>query len=565
VVGAGVRAPGGITDLASYWQAILAARVVTGPLPDERRGPFGNQWDDLITHGGYLERPFDFDARFFDMSPREARTVDPQHRLLLEVVWEAFEDAALPPAGAAEQTGVFVGITGLDYRQWQPGEPNSYTTVGNGHSFSAGRVAHELGLQGPVFAMDTACSSSLVAISTACRALAAGDCDVAVAAGVNLILSPHTTRSVAKTGALSPDGQSRPFDAAANGFVRGEACGVVILKRLADAVADRDRIRAVIEGIAINHDGRSSTFTSPNRESQARLIRSVLAATGLTGADVGYHEAHGTGTALGDPIELGAVIDAMQLEPMQSYAMESDAIEPDPADPHALYVGSVKANLGHTESAAGVMGLIKAVLCLQHRTIPPQPGFDTLNPRIDLAGSPLRIATEARPWGPETGDRASVSSYGMSGTNAYAVLSAAPDQATGAAPASPDAATGFLVSARTPAALAELAGRYRDRLAELPDADYPAFAYTATFGRTRLRHAAWVDAASPAAAADALAGFPDHPAVRLLAESEPLPGKETAADRKVISLPGYPWQHLTQVVDVVDLGDVARAGTEEKR
>ena len=245
-------------------------------------------------------------------------------------------------------------------------------------------MAHELGLQGPVFAMDTACSSSLVAVHAACRALTAGDCDVAVAAGVNLILSPHTTRAVAKTGALSPDGISRPFDAAANGFVRGEACGAVVLKRLADAVRDRDRIRAVIEGIAINHDGRSDTFTSPNGESQARLIRSLLAATGLAGTDIGYHEAHGTGTALGDPIELRAVLDAMRPDGVSG----------------SLYVGSVKANLGHTESAAGVMGLIKAVLCLQHRTIPPQPSFDTLNPRIEVGGSGLVIATEARPWDP---------------------------------------------------------------------------------------------------------------------------------------------------------------------
>jgi acyl transferase domain-containing protein len=545
----GVRAPGGVSDPASYWDALLAGRVLTGPLPADRRAAFGTQWDDLVTFGGYLDKPFDFDARFFDMAPREARTVDPQHRLLLEVTWEAFEDAGLPPAAAAEQTGLFVGITGLDYRQWQPGEPNSYTTVGNGHSFSAGRVAHELGLQGPVFALDTACSSSLVAVHTACRALAAGDCDVAVAAGVNLILSPHTTRAVAKTGALSPDGSSRPFDAAANGFVRGEACGVVVLKRLADAVRDRDRIRAVIEGSAINHDGRSDTFTSPNGESQSRLIRSVLAATGLTGADIGYHEAHGTGTALGDPIEVRAVLDA--LHPDGAGATDGTGVQ--------FYLGSVKANLGHTESAAGVMGLIKAVLCLQHRTIPPQPNFETLNPRIE-AGSELAIATEPQAWNPGAGERASVSSYGMSGTNAYAVLSAAPAAVDGFEDGESSAAVeGFLVSARTPAALAELAERYRIRLAGLDEADYPAFAYTATFGRTRLRHAAWVAAGSPADAAQALAAFDGHPAVRLLAESDPLPCKENPADRLVATLPGYPWQHTTQVVDT------GSTGSQEKR
>ena len=280
----------------------------------------------------------------------------------------------------------------------------------------------------------------------------------------------------------------------------------------------------------------------------------MLGATGLTGADIGYHEAHGTGTALGDPTEFGAVLAAMRpVSPEAgSVPIGSGTAGSDPAAAGTLHVGSVKANLGHTESAAGVLGLIKAVLCLQHRTIPPQAGFETLNPRIDVAGRGVAIATETRPWDPAAGRRASVSSYGMSGTNAFAVLSAAPRETeqNGGQPAS-----GFLVSARTAEALAELARRYRDRLAGLADADYPAFAYTATFGRTRQRHAIWVDAASPAAAAQALTAFLDQsgtaaptsiPGMRPLAEDEPLPGEGLA--RRVITLPGYPWQHQTQVV-----------------
>jgi acyl transferase domain-containing protein len=427
---------------------------------------------------------------------------------------------------------VFVGITGQDYWHWLSGEPNSYWTVGNGHSFSAGRVAHTLGLQGPTFAMDTACSSSLVAVHTACRALAAGDCDVAVAAGVNLILSPRTTRAVGRTGALSPDGSSRPFDADANGFVRGEACGVVILKRLDDAVRDQDRIRAVIDGSAINQDGRSATFTAPDVRSQTKLIRSLLAAIGLTGEDIGYHEAHGTGTPLGDPVEMAAVADAMR----------SGHVE------RTLYVGSVKANLGHTESAAGVLGLIKALVCLERRVIPPQARFDTLNPRIDLTDTGIVIPTAPRPWGAEAGDRASVCSYGMSGTNAYAVLSAAPmaDPATGPAP-------GFMISARTPAAVEELAGRYREHLAGIDDTDYPAFAYTATHGRTRHRCTAWVEAESAAAAREAVEAVSsglEHPGARFLDELEPLPWQESRAVRAVASLPTYPWQHVRHVVNV---------------
>ncbi|MDQ1740566.1 MAG: 3-oxoacyl-[acyl-carrier-protein] synthase, partial [Pseudonocardiales bacterium] len=236
---------------------------------------------------------------------------------------------------------------------------------------------------------------------------------------------------------------------------------------------------------------------------------------------------HGTGTPLGDPIEMRAVLDAMRPSGRGA----------------ALYVGSVKGNLGHTESAAGVMGLIKAVLCLERRTVPPQAGFDTLNPRIDLADTGLAITTEARPWPADAGTRASVSSYGMSGTNAFAVLSTGP-AASGAGEPVP----GFMVSARTPAALAELAGRYSKHLATLTDTDYPAFAYTATQGRTRLSHTAWVEATDRAAALDALAGIDGHPAVRLLDGSEPLPWKPSPADRAVATLPTYPWQHVTQVV-----------------
>ncbi|MBB4915641.1 beta-ketoacyl synthase N-terminal-like domain-containing protein [Streptosporangium saharense] len=529
VVGIGIRAPGGVTDTASYWDAIVRARDLTGDLPAERRAAFGTEWDDLVTRGGYLDNPFDFDARFFGMSPREARTVDPQHRLLLEVVWEAFEDAAIPPESGAETTGVFVGITGQDYRHWLSGEPNSYWTVGNGHSFSAGRIAHTLGLGGPAFAMDTACSSSLVAVHTACRALSAGDCDLAVAAGVNLVLSPRTTREVGRTGALSPDGGSRPFDAAANGFVRGEACGVVILKRLGDALRDRDRVHAVIDGSAINQDGHSSTFTAPNGDSQARLIGSLLARIGLTGADIGYHEAHGTGTPLGDPVEMRAVTTALRT------------------GGRTLHVGSVKANLGHTESAAGVMGLVKAVLCLEHRVIPPQARFETLNPRIDLAGTGVVIPRQATAWGPEAGERASVCSYGMSGTNAYAVLSAAPaaEPVSGPVP-------GFTVSARTPAALGELAARYGKHLAALDETGYPAFAHTATHGRTRQSRTVWIEAGSVAAAGEAveaLAHGVGHPAVRPLAEDEPPPWSVAEAVRAVATLPSYPWQHVRHVVE----------------
>lgn len=529
VVGMAVRAPGGVAGLDAYWSAVAAGRDLTGDLPEDRRARFGTAWDGMVTRGGYLDAPFDFDARFFGISPKEARAVDPQHRLLLEVAWEAFEHAAIPVADVAASAGLFVGVTGVDYREWLSGAPNSSWTIGTGHSFAAGRIAYTLGLRGPVFAVDTACSSSLVSVHLGCRALAAGDCDTAIAGGVNLILAPSVTRSVCATGALSPDGRSRPFDAAANGFVRGEGCGMVVLKRLADARRDADRVLAVISGSGINHDGRTATFTAPNVAAQADLIDTVLAAAGVSAHDVGFHEAHGTGTPVGDPSEMEAVTAALGRR-----------------DGRRLYVASVKGNLGHTESAAGVLGLIKAVLCMNHRAIAPQANFSTLNPRIDLSGTGIEIPTAPVAWDDTLGGCASVSSYGMSGTNAFAVLSPAPPTAPDAPRGGP-AGSGFPLSAATPSALAELARRYAEQAAALPDTGFPAFALTAAGGRARLKHAVWIQAtaaADAAAALRALAAGQAHPAVRALDPDEPLP---TVAGRAVVSLPTYPWQHASYV------------------
>lgn len=531
VIGTGLRAPGGIFDRESYWRALAEGRDLTGELPEERRRMFPGAWDGLLSRGGYLDDVLGFDAKFFGISPREARNLDPQHRLLLEVVWEAFEDAGVLPASGAETTGVYVGITGQDYRQWAEGEPNSSWLVGNGHCFAAGRIAYTLGFQGPTMAIDTACSSSSVAVHTACRALAAGDCDTAVAAGVSLVLSPRSTAEIERTEALSPDGRCRPFDARANGFVRGEGCGAVVLKRLADAERDGDRVLAVIEGSGINQDGQSSGFTAPNVLAQTRLIASVLASAGKEAADIGYLEAHGTGTPLGDPIELEAARSAL-------------------GDPRRTWhVGSVKANLGHGEAAAGVLGLIKAVLCLEKREIPRQAQFTTLNPRIDLMGSGMTVPTETVPWEESAGRCAAVSSFGMSGTNAHIVLSAGGPRPVRSGCAEVE---GFLVSARTERALRRQAGRYA---ASLAGSDYPAFAWTATHGRTRLGVAAWITADGPEeayGALTALAAGDDDPRVRFLGSEEGCP--ESAGARRVMSLPTYPWERTSYSVRSADPG-----------
>ncbi|MCM6774564.1 polyketide synthase [Nocardia sp. CDC159] len=526
VVGIGLRLPGGIDDLDGYWRLLERGGDVVAPMPEHRREPFADEWAGLPDRGGFLDDVFGFDAGFFGMPSKEARALDPQHRLLLEVSWEAFEDAGIVPGrDAGPRTGVYVGLSTNDHLDYyRGGTPDGFWALGGGHCFAAGRISYLLGLGGPAMAVDTACSSSLVAIHLAAQALRTGQCDLAVAGGVNLILSPHTTRLVYQTSALSPDGVCRTFDARANGFTRSEGCGVVLLKRLADARHDRDRIHAVIHGVAVNQDGRSSGLTAPNVLAQARLLEAALQDAGLKPEDVELLEAHGTGTALGDPIEIAAVAATL--------GRTAGA---------ALQVGAVKTNLGHLEAAAGVAGLIKIVLCLRHAAIPPLVHFRTLNPRIELEGSGIRLATESRSWEPGF---AGVSAFGMSGTNAHVILGPAEPAAAARAEAVP----GFELSARSEAALRILAAACADRLDGLADEQYPAFAYTATHGRMRQRHTARVTASDPTSAAAAL---------RALAAGDPAPGLESPAPqgfslslpRSVLDLPHYPWERRRHALD----------------
>ena len=522
VVGVGLRLPGGIDDLDGYWDALAAGRDLVRPMPPERRGPFAAEWEGLPQRGGFLDEVLDFDAAFFGISPREARHLDPQHRLLLEVSWEALENAALPVEGlAAARTGLFLGIMWQDYREWLAGEPEASWTTGNGHNFAAGRVAYHLGLTGPAVSVDTACSSSLVAVHLAAQALRSGECEVALAAGTNLIMSPNSMRLVRETRSLAPDGLCKSFDARANGFTRGEGCGVVVLKRLDHAQRDGDRVHAVIHGSAVNQDGRSGGFTAPNVLSQVAVIEQALAEAGLEPADIGYVEAHGTGTSLGDPIEMEALATALGRRNGGA----------------PLSVGAVKTNLGHLESAAGVAGLAKAVLCLRERRLPPLVHLRTVNPRIDLSGTGITLPTELTDWSPQAGRYAGVSSFGMSGTNAHVILGA-PEPAA-ALPAVP--VEGFELSAKNPEALRTLAAHYAERALALDPADYPAFAHTATAGRSRHEHRARITAATPQAAAEALRALADGTGSPAVAEGGA--GTPAAAlPRRVTDLPTYPWQ-----------------------
>jgi acyl transferase domain-containing protein/acyl carrier protein len=534
ITGIGLRLPGGIDDLGTYWGALAAGRDLTRLMPQDRKDPFGSQWEGLPQRGGFLDEVLDFDAQFFGISPREARHLDPQHRLLLEVTWEALENAGLPPdrlAGA--QAGFYLGIMWQDYREWLPGAPDAFWTTGNGHNFAAGRIAYTLGLTGPAVAVDTACSSSLVAVHLAAQALRRGECEVALAAGVNLIMSPRTMRLVTQTRSLAPDGTCKAFDARANGFARGEGCGVVVLKRLDHAVRDGDRIHAVIRGSATNQDGRSGGFTAPAVLSQVAVIEAALAAAGLGPADVGYVEAHGTGTALGDPIEMEGLATALGRRNGGT----------------PLLVGAVKTNVGHLESAAGVAGLVKAVLCLRHRQVPPVVHFRTLNPRIDLSGTAISVPAQLADWPSDGGRYAGVSSFGMSGTNAHAILGLPEPRSEPGAGDQPGAAVAeWEISARTSQALRALAARYADLAETLDPASYPAFAYTATFGRARHAARARIRAGDLRTAVAALravaAGVPSPAVLPPGADADPgaAAGAPPPLPRQVIDLPAYPWQ-----------------------
>ncbi|MFE1027486.1 SDR family NAD(P)-dependent oxidoreductase [Streptomyces sp. NPDC058818] len=555
VVGVGLRLPGSIDGLDSYWTALAEGRDLVRPMPASRKGPFAREWEGLPQRGGFLDEVLDFDADFFGISPREARHLDPQHRMLLEVTWEALENAALPADGlAGTSTGLYLGIMWQDYRDWLTGEPDAYWTTGNGHNFAAGRIAYALGLNGPAMSVDTACSSSLVAVHLAVQALRRGECETAFAAGANLIMSPRSMRLVQETRSLSPDGLCRTFDARAAGFTRGEGCGAVVLKRLDHALRDGDRVHAVIRGSALNQDGRSGGFTAPNVLSQVSLIETALSTAGLEPSDIGYVEAHGTGTPLGDPIEMEALATALGRR----------------NDGAPLPVGAVKTNFGHLESAAGIAGLVKAALCLRQRRIPPVVHFRTLNPRIDLSGTGITVPTALEEWPEGAGDHAAVSSFGMSGTNAHVILGLPTDEERAAhEQPRPDAPVReFELSARTPQALRALASACAERLDVLADTDYAAFAHTAGAGRARLEVRARVVAGEPRSAAAAL---------RALASGTPAPDVSVAdtADgdaraerpggdlpRRVIDLPGYPWQRRRYAPEGIEKSAVERPDAE---
>ncbi|MCB9761282.1 MAG: SDR family NAD(P)-dependent oxidoreductase [Alphaproteobacteria bacterium] len=501
IVGLGCRFPGA-PDPDAYWSLLEGGVDAISEVPADRwdidalydpdpqaPGKMSTRW------GGFIDQVDQFDPRFFNTSPREARRMDPQQRLMMEVAWEALQDAGLPPrALAGSRTGVFVGIASHDYADLQASRPamaDAYVGTGSALSIAANRLSYFLDLRGPSMAVDTACSSSLVALHLACNSLRTGECHQAIVGGVNLLLSPTVTVSFSKTGFMAPDGRCKAFDARADGYVRGEGAGAVVLKPLAQAQADGDRIYAVIRGTAVNQDGRTNGLIAPSPQSQEAVLREACQRAGVAPAQVQYIEAHGTGTALGDPIEakaLGAVLG-----------------EGRPEDRPCL-LGSVKTNIGHLEAAAGMAGLIKVALSLKNGRLPPSLHFDSPNPLIPFEELPLQVATALQDW-PEGPHIAGVSSFGFGGTNAHAVLGAPPDgereveAASAEAPAPPRERL-LPISAPSREALEPLVGAWRARL-QSPGAALADLAYTAATRAGAFDHRVAV-VAHDAGGADAL-------------------------------------------------------------
>ena len=492
VIGIGCRFPGGVNDTESFWKLLVEGREAVGEVPPDRwnvdrffDAELGLPGKSIARRGGFLDGIDQFDPQFFGISPREAPYVDPQHRLLLETAWEAIEDAGIVlDLERGTDLGVFVGISHNDYQAiqgtpWEHSGIGPHSPTGCAHSIAANRISYCFNLRGPSIAMDTACSSALTAVHAACEHIRAGRGDAALAGGVTVMITPGGFIGFSRASMLSPEGRCKAFDASADGFVRGEGAGMVLLKRLSHALADGDPIHGVIIGTALNQDGHTNGISLPSAEAQARLVREACIDAGIAPSQIGFVEAHGTGTAVGDPIE--------------AHALAAALCDDRPAEV-PLLIGSVKTNLGHLETAAGVAGLVKTLLVLKHRQIPPSLHFKTPNPNIDFTALKLRVPTALEPF-PETGSEpriAGVNSFGFGGANAHILLAEPPTRP------GPDhsgihieRAWPLVLSARSEEALRSSASRLRDWADEQSKANgnspmLPDLAYT--LGAKRNHH-----------------------------------------------------------------------------
>lgn len=480
IIGLGCRFPKS-PNLKAFWQLLEEGIDGVTEVPKERwdieqyYDPNPNATGKMYTRfANFINDVDKFDPEFFKISPREAKKLDPQHRLLLEVCWESLEYAGLSPlALRGSQTGVFIGMMTHDYGVLAANPADLHTASGNGSPLAAGRIAYTLGLHGPTLTIETACSSSLVACHLACQSLRRQECNIALVGGVNLILTPDMSMIESRANMNSPDGRCKTFDDSADGYGRGEGCGMVVLKRLSDAQADGDQILALIRGSAVNHDGPSGGLTVPNGLAQEALIKKALANGKVEAAQVDYVECHGTGTPLGDPIEVEALVNVYGKNRPQDVP---------------IIIGSVKTNIGHAEGAAGISGLIKVILSLQNEKIPPHLHLKQPNRRIAWEEIPVVVPTETRPW--LRGDKArlaGVSSFGVSGTNSHVIVEEAPLTTT--VPDKIDRPWHLLtLSAKTEPALQELVGKYEKYLNHHLEFAIGDICYTANIGRAHFKH-----------------------------------------------------------------------------
>src|SRR5882757_1293834 len=472
VVGMGCRYPGGVSSPADLWRLVADGVDATGPFPGERDGDPGEAWyedEDLgrpgraaRQAGGFLADVAGFDAAFFGISPREARAMDPQQRLLLEVAWEALEDAGIDPHSLrGTDTAVFAGANQQEYGPPLHASPEhvaGHRLTGMAGSVVSGRIAYFLGLGGPAITVDTACSSSLVSVQLACRALRAHETGLALAGGVTVMSTPGTIAEFGRQGGLAADGRCKAFGADADGTGLAEGAGILVLERLTDAHRKGHHVLAVVKGSAVNQDGASNGLSAPSGTAQHAVIHAALADARLTPADIDAVEAHGTGTPLGDPIEARAILSA--------YGSSRPGGVP-------LWLGSLKSNIGHSQAAAGVGGLIKLIGALTHEVLPRTLHADRPTPHVDWSDGTVRLLHQARSWPRAEGRprRAGVSSFGISGTNAHVIIEEAPAPAAKEAPApAPHGPTVLLLSGHTPQALRAQAARLGAHLADCPAA-----------------------------------------------------------------------------------------------
>ena len=468
VVGIGCRFPGANSP-EEFWQLLQSGTEAITMAKDDRGDKRDPAFDNF--RGGFIPYLREFDPSFFRIAPREAASIDPQQRLLLEVSWEALENAAIPAESVkGTATGVFVGVAAVDY--WhqllsRQSEIDAYLTTGNTHSLAAGRISHFFDFTGTSIALDTACSSSLVAVHLAIKSLRDRECDLALAGGVNRLISPKVSLNFTRANMLAADGRCKTFDDSADGFVRSEGCGIVVIKRLSEAIAAGDRIRAVLLGSATNQDGRTSSITTPSSLSQQAVIKQALVNSRIEAAQISYIETHGTGTALGDAIELSALTEVFK-------------------DNSELVLGAVKTNIGHLEAAAGIASLIKTVLAIEHQAIPQNLHLQQPNSKVEWDSLPFTLPQQQIPWDKVSERIAGISSFGFSGTNAHLIVKEA----------TPIAATEtakrdlylFTLSAKTDRSLKQLAQKYIDYLATHADLAIADICLTVNSGRSHFAH-----------------------------------------------------------------------------